>query len=75
MPNLCDGLQCHQFVEKLEKCESIADNLLTQFESDFIASMRDNFESREAMIDLGMTGWSPSANQINTLSEIAGKFA
>jgi hypothetical protein len=74
MPNLADSLQCKQFVAKLEKCEAISDNLLSQWESTFIQDMREKFETRETMIDLGMNPWNPTANQINTLSEIAGKY-
>lgn len=73
MANLADSLQCKQFVEKLTKCESNYRNL-TDWESKFISSLRESFDMREQMMDLGMTPWNPSSSQLNTLSEIAGSL-
>lgn len=72
MPNLADSLMRRKFVEKLEQCER--KTLKNDWEERFVNDMRERFEAREDMIDLGVSPWNPSANQWNTLSLIAEKY-
>lgn len=68
------GLQLDQFVRKLERAEhSHASRWLTDWELKFVEDMRMKFDSRADAEDLGCPVWNPSANQWNTLSEIAEK--
>lgn len=71
MPNISDSLMRKKFVEYLERCES--SNMPDEWEARFVRDMRDKFEDRERMSDLGMTPWNPSVNQWNTLKLIAEK--
>lgn len=74
MPRLDDKWMLTNFVKMLEKAEEIPDNILTDFEVDFIASIRDKFDARESQADLGIPLWNPSANQWNTLKLICEKW-
>lgn len=73
--NLADSRNCGIFVTRLERCERAGkmNGRLTDWERNFIADLRDNFDSREDAEDMGMTPWNPSTNQWNTLFEIAEK--
>lgn len=62
------------FLNKLEKLEGIKTNLLTEYELQFIDSMREKWESREVADDLGIQRWHPSSRQLNYLSQLADKF-
>jgi hypothetical protein len=75
MPNLADTKLRENFVCKLEAAEKLkAKGLTTQWEAEFVDSMREKFELRDAMLDLGVDPWNPSASQWNTLSEIAAQL-
>lgn len=69
---LSQGNNLAKFVTRLEKCESAVATRhdVTTWESDFVASLREYFESREDAQDLGLPEWNPTVNQWNTLSEI-----
>ena len=71
MPNLSDSLMRRKFVEYLEKCER--SNIPDEWEARFVRDMRDKFEDRDRMTDLGISAWNPNANQWNTLKLIAEK--
>lgn len=71
--NLSDSLQCSNFLTKLVALERVK-HLLSDWEQDFIEQMRTNFEERDSQLDLGITPWTPSAKQWNTLSELARTY-
>lgn len=72
VPSLSDAGHMRRFVARLEKAEAYCKtNRSSQWEDQFVADMREKFESREVMADLGVTPWSPTASQWNTLGEIS----
>lgn len=73
MPNISDSLMARNFVAALETAESYG-MALSEWESNFVKSLRQSFEGREDQIDLGLNPWNPTANQWNTLKEIAEKY-
>lgn len=75
VPSLSDAGHMRRFVARLEKAEAYCKtNRSSQWEDQFVADMREKFESREIMMDMGVTPWSPTASQWNTLSDIAGRL-
>ena len=74
--NLAHTDNSKRFVAMLEKCEAwgYGKVALTPWEARFISDMRNNFDARETQADLGMTPWSPTMNQWNTLHGIASKL-
>jgi hypothetical protein len=74
LPNLADSNMRSQFVKKLEACEKFR-NHLDDWEQKFADDMREKFDGRDDDVDLGVSPWNPSANQWNTLSEIARKVS
>jgi hypothetical protein len=75
MPNLADTKLRENFVRKLEAAEKLqGKGLVTEWEAKFIESLREKFELRDAMLDLGVDPWNPSASQWNTLGEIAAQL-
>lgn len=78
MPNISDPLQHKNFVRRLKDCEYATEHapyMLTSWEFTFIRDMREKFDERETMADLGITPWSPTTSQWNTLDEIHRKIA
>lgn len=73
MPNLSDSLQCTTFVRRLEFVEGLGMQL-REWESNFVKDMRRLFETREDAMDQGMTPWSPSVKQWNTLIDIEERY-
>ena len=72
VPSLSDAGYMRRFVKRLEAAEAYCKtNRSSQWEDQFVADMREKFESREVMQDLGVTPWSPTASQWNTLGEIS----
>lgn len=72
VPNLSDSFTMRMFNSRMEKAEAYCkSNRSSQWEDEFIRDMREKFESREVMMDLGVTPWSPTASQWNTLGEIS----
>jgi hypothetical protein len=74
MPNISDNHQCDLFLAKLRICERNVSRM-SDWEQKFVGDIREKFESREDAFDLGLTPWSPSANQWNTLSLLAEEYA
>ena len=70
MPDLNDPFMNSKFESKLEQCEA-SDHRLSDWERNFIESLRERYDSREAMEELGHDGWSPTVKQWNQLSSIA----
>lgn len=75
VPNLSDSFTMRMFVGKLEQAEAYCKtNRSSQWEDQFVSDIREKFESRDVMMDMGVTPWSPTASQMNTLSDIAGRL-
>ena len=75
MPNLADTKLRENFVRKLEAAEKLSNKgLVTAWEEKFVDSLRENFELRDAQLDLGVDPWNPTASQWNTLGEIAAQL-
>lgn len=49
-------------------------NGLREFELDFVESMKEKFESREAALDLGVTPWNPTTKQYLYLTTLKGQY-
>jgi hypothetical protein len=68
------GLHLEWFVTKLETCEApLATRWMTDWEQQFVKDLREKFDARADMEDMGLTPWNPTSNQWNTLSAIAEK--
>lgn len=64
-----------RFNDMLRKCEQVKGNVaLTNWEREFVLSIRENFDAREAQEDLGLTAWVPTRSQYNTLHGIWSKL-
>lgn len=72
--NLADERNRSKFVAMLEKCEPHVDRVLDNWESKFVSDMRERFDARDDMLDMGMTPWNPTVSQWNTLHGIASKL-
>ncbi len=70
MPDINNAWMNQKFEAKLEACESSA-HRLSDWELQFVESLRSNYDSREAVEELGGHGWNPSVKQWNQLSSIA----
>lgn len=73
---LSKGDNLNKFVLMLDACETHArrSNQFDDWERSFIESMREKFNSREDAFDFGLTPWSPTSNQWNTLKNLSEKI-
>lgn len=73
MPNISDSLMLTKFLASLRHCESELKRM-SDWEQKFVKDLREKFEERETMIDMGVTPWNPSANQWNTLMLLSKEY-
>lgn len=70
MPTLCDSGIRAKFLNMLQHCERLPTHTLNDWEVDFIRDLRSRFDKRDDDVDFGLTPWSPSVRQWNSLHEI-----
>lgn len=75
MPNISDSLMHRKFTDNLDAATKYqATQYVSQWEDKFVDDIREKYESRDVMMDMGLTPWNPTARQWNTLAEIAERY-